>query len=43
MRVGQLEGEIEALGRHTHTYLTGRGEGHNDTQATTGPAIVEEE
>jgi predicted extracellular nuclease len=41
-RVGQLEGQVEALGHHTHTYLTGRGEGHNNTTATTGPAIFED-
>jgi hypothetical protein len=35
-RVEQLEGDVEALQHHTHTYLTGKGEGHNNTKATTG-------
>jgi predicted extracellular nuclease len=36
-RVEQLEGEVDALQNHTHTYLTGNGIGHNNTTATTGP------
>jgi hypothetical protein len=39
---GDIAALAEALLNHTHTYLTGRGEGHNNTQATTGPAIVPE-
>jgi predicted extracellular nuclease len=39
-RIVQLEGEIEALRHHTHTYRTGRGAGHNDVEATTGPATI---
>jgi len=39
-----LEEEIEklwkALETHTHIYLTGRGEGHNNTEAQTSPAII---
>ena len=39
-----IEEEIEKLWRaletHTHTYLTGRGEGHNNTEAQTSPAII---
>jgi len=34
----QIIGELE---NHTHTYLTGKGKGHNNTQAETGPAIIE--
>jgi len=32
---------IEELENHTHTYLTGKGKGHNNTEAETGPAIIE--
>ncbi len=39
-----IEEEIEklwkALESHTHIYLTGRGEGHNNTEAQTSPAII---
>lgn len=39
-----IEEEIEklwkALETHTHIYLTGRGEGHNNTEAQTSPAII---
>jgi hypothetical protein len=42
-----LAEEIERLRRdlenHTHTYLTGRGEGHNNTEAETSPAIIMDE
>lgn len=31
------------LENHTHTYRTGRGEGHNNTEAETSPAIILEE
>ena len=41
-RVEQLEGDVAALNNHTHTYLTGKGEGHNNTKATTGPPIAAE-
>jgi uncharacterized protein len=40
-RVEQLEGDVDALQNHTHTYLTGKGEGHNNTRATTGPPNAE--
>lgn len=36
-RVDQLE---EELHHHTHTYLTGKGEGHNNTIASTSEAII---
>lgn len=36
-RVTELEEALDDLLNHTHTYLTGEGEGHNNTQATTGP------
>jgi len=35
-RLDELEGDFEG---HTHTYLTGRGTGHNNTEAETGPEI----
>jgi hypothetical protein len=35
--IDQLRHDLE---HHTHTYLTGRGEGHNNTEATTSPAII---
>lgn len=37
-RVDQLE---YGLQHHTHTYLTGKGEGHNNTVATTSEAIID--
>ena len=43
IRVGVLEGQVEALGNHTHTYLTGKGQGHNNTEATTGPPVILED
>jgi hypothetical protein len=39
-RVDQLE---EDLRHHTHTYLTGKGEGHNNTVASTSEAIIVDE
>ena len=33
----------EQLLHHTHTYLTGRGEGHNNTVASTSEAIIKDE
>lgn len=46
-RVVQLEGEIAQLRsdlrNHTHIYLTGRGEGHNNVEARTSPAIIMED
>jgi predicted extracellular nuclease len=39
---GDLAAVIDALQNHTHTYRTGRGTGHNDVDATTGPATVSE-
>lgn len=38
---GPLQKIIEGIENHTHTYLTGKGKGHNNTQAETGPAIIE--
>jgi hypothetical protein len=35
--IDELRDDLE---HHTHTYLTGRGEGHNNTEATTSPAII---
>jgi len=35
--VEELLQRIEDLENHTHTYLTGRGWGHNNTEAETGP------
>lgn len=39
--VEELRAELQELRDdfegHTHTYLTGKGEGHNNTEATTGP------
>ena len=34
----QLEGLEEDLVAHRHPYLTGRGQGHNNTEVSTGPA-----
>lgn len=39
-RIAILESQIQ---HHTHTYLTGRGEGHNNTVATTSEAIIQDE
>jgi len=36
----QITALEERLSNHGHTYLTGQGEGHNNTEATTGPAIL---
>jgi hypothetical protein len=40
-RLSYLEEEVDELRddfeHHGHTYLTGRGAGHNNTEATTGP------
>lgn len=38
-RIQMLEEIVEAFRNHTHTYLTGKGVGHNNTTAETGPAI----
>jgi hypothetical protein len=38
-RIPMLEAIVDAFKNHTHVCLTGKGEGHNDTQAETGPAI----
>jgi hypothetical protein len=39
--VEELREELKELREdfegHSHTYLTGKGEGHNNTEATTGP------
>ena len=39
----ELLQRIEALEDHTHTYLTGKGQGHNNTEAETGTTEVPEE
>lgn len=36
--LGDLESRLAAMEGHTHRYRTGRGEGHNNTQAETEPA-----
>ena len=36
----QIDQLREDLENHTHTYLTGRGMGHNNTQAISSPAII---
>lgn len=42
--IEKLKKRVDALERHTHTYLTGRGEGHNNTEAETSkPILVVEE
>ena len=38
--IEDLKAEIEALKEHTHTYLTGRGQGHNNTEAETGDPLL---
>jgi hypothetical protein len=38
--IEKLKRRVEALENHTHTYLTGRGEGHNNTEAETSKPIV---
>jgi hypothetical protein len=42
-RVEELEAALDALSNHTHTYMTGKGKGHNDTEAPTSTPIVPEE
>jgi hypothetical protein len=46
-RVDSLEAEVArlryGLEHHTHTYLTGKGEGHNNTEAQTSFALIMEE
>lgn len=46
-RLEELEKRVtlleEQLRHHTHTYLTGKGEGHNNTVATTSEAIIVDE
>jgi hypothetical protein len=37
-RAAELEEAQEALRNHTHPYLTGKGKGHNNRKAETGPA-----
>ena len=43
-RIDELEDRVtrleEQILHHTHSYLTGRGEGHNNTTATTSEAIL---
>jgi hypothetical protein len=42
--IEKLKKRVDALEQHTHTYLTGRGEGHNNTEAETSkPILVVEE
>jgi hypothetical protein len=38
--IEELKRRIAALEDHTHTYLTGRGEGHNNTEAATSTPIL---
>lgn len=38
--IAKLRRDLEG---HTHTYLTGKGEGHNNTEAETSPAIIMDE
>jgi hypothetical protein len=38
--IEKLKKRVEALENHTHTYLTGRGEGHNNTEAETSKPIL---
>jgi len=40
-RIEDLESLVEALINHTHSYRTGKGKQHNDTEAVTGPANLE--
>jgi hypothetical protein len=35
-----LQDDVSGFENHTHTYLTGRGKGHNNTVATTGAATA---
>jgi hypothetical protein len=46
-RVDSLEDRVDRIHdqllHHTHTYLTGRGEGHNNTVATTSEAILRDD
>ncbi len=37
-RIEDLEAEVAEQADHTHTYRTGEGQGHNNTEAETGPA-----
>ena len=43
-RIESLESQLEDLQvdlrKHTHSYLTGKGNGHNNTEAETGPASI---
>ena len=41
--IEKLKKRVDALEHHTHTYLTGRGEGHNNTEATTSEPILKVE
>ena len=41
--IEELLERIESLEDHTHTYLTGSGNGHNNTEAETGPVEFPEE
>jgi hypothetical protein len=42
--IEKLKRRVDALEKHTHTYLTGRGEGHNNTETETSkPILVVEE
>ena len=38
--IEKLKRRVDALENHTHTYLTGRGEGHNNTEAETSKPIL---
>ncbi|HEY6571860.1 MAG TPA: T9SS type A sorting domain-containing protein, partial [Candidatus Eisenbacteria bacterium] len=38
--IEKLKKRVDALENHTHTYLTGRGEGHNNTEVETSKPIL---
>jgi hypothetical protein len=40
-RIGDVCDQLVEFLDHTHTYLTGTGEGHNNTEAETGEAEVQ--
>ena len=38
-RLGDIEDRLDALENHRHVYLTGRGVGHNNLEATSSPPV----
>lgn len=42
-RLEELRQDVERLKNHTHDYLTGHGQGHNNTEATTSPPNLEDD